>query len=156
MFLKIHEKLRIRFILPSFCDIFIFNVSFSIWSMRNVFEWKTVVNQLYLKKQATGRYLNCAVYSPSCIQGADMLGFPSGWTSPWEKSLLLERLMHAATWFWQLFPCISCRFPWALISSTHMWWQRSRVGPDFTFGTRLVFLLCGFESLSCLCLGNYL
>lgn len=155
MFLKIHEGLRIRFILPSFCDIFIFNVSFSIWSMRSFFEWKTVVNQLYLKKQATGRCLNRAVYSPSCVQGADMLGFPSGWTSPWEKPSLLERLPHAATWLWQLFPCVRGHFPWALIPSTHIWQRRSREGPDLTFGT-LVFLLCGFESLSCLCLGDYL
>ena len=78
MFLKIHEGLRIRFILPSFCDIFIFNVSFSIWSMRNFFEWKTVVNQLYLKKQATGWRLNRAVYSPSCVQGGRY-----AWFSQW-------------------------------------------------------------------------
>ena len=155
MFLKIHEGLRIRFILPSFCDIFIFNVSFSIWSMRNFFEWKTVVNQLYLKKQATGWCLNRAVYSPSCVQGGRYAWFSHWLDFCWEKPSLLERLPHVATWLWQLFPCVRGCFPWALIPSTHMWRRRSRVGPDLLFGT-LVFLLCGFESLSCLCLGNYL
>lgn len=44
MFLKIHEGLRIWFILSSFCDLFIFNVGFNIWGMKNFFKLKTVVS----------------------------------------------------------------------------------------------------------------
>lgn len=53
MFLKIHEGLRISFTLSPFCDLFTFNVSFSIWSMKTFFKLKTVVNQFYMKKHST-------------------------------------------------------------------------------------------------------
>lgn len=57
MFVKIHEGLGIRFISPSFGDLFLFNVSFSMGSMKNFFTVETRVTQLSLKKHCTAPVL---------------------------------------------------------------------------------------------------
>lgn len=78
MFLKIHEGLRIWFILSSFCDLFVFNVSFNIWSMKNFFKLKTVVNQFYLNQHSTGPVFElCSSFLFVCLRGRYV------WFSQW-------------------------------------------------------------------------
>lgn len=127
MFLKIPcEGLRFIYLTP-------LSVIYSYLMLVSAFEaWGDFLNEKLwwtgVSEEAEahrGVFESCGLL-PSCVQGQMCLVFPVAGLLLGEKPSLLERLPHAATWIWQLFPHVRGHFPWALIPSTHIWQRRQR------------------------------
>lgn len=156
MFLKIHKGLRIWFIFSSFCDLFIFNVSFNIRSIKDFFKLKTGESVLF---EETFRHANSFLFTCSRCSYV--------WLSQWLEFSLGKPFVVGEVELPQLldvdshFPGIDRPFPRALIIITQMWWQRRRVGRDLAFGSSILFTVCffifgAFEPLSHLCFQKHL